>query len=109
MNQTVFRSDAPNPMSVCQITGEHYDLKAAFMILREKIMLRYAMLCRGEKEILRRDYFRKLYRMMDFFPYKDASGVFLAKIEDVEPIGTLVLRLENGELRKYAFKEVSFV
>lgn len=109
MNQTIFRSDAPNPISVSQITGEHYDLKAALAVLREKIMRRYEMLRRGEKEALRQSYFERLYRQDYFYPFQDAAGAFQAKIEDVVPIGTLLLRLENGELRRYAFKEVSFI
>jgi BirA family biotin operon repressor/biotin-[acetyl-CoA-carboxylase] ligase len=109
VNQTEWRSDAPNPISVSQITGEHYDLKAALAVLREKIMQRYEMLRRGEKEALRQSYFEMLYRQDDFYSYQDAAGTFHAEIEDVEPIGTLLLRLENGELRRYAFKEVSFI
>ncbi len=109
MNQTIFRGDAPNPISVSQITGEHYDLEAALEVLREKIMRRYEMLRRGEKEALRQSYLKRLYRQDGFYPYQDAAGTFHAEIEDVEPIGTLLLRLDNGELRRYAFKEVSFI
>ena len=38
--------------------------------------------------------------------YKDASGFFNAVIEDVEPDGHLLLRSDDGRLRRYAFKEV---
>ena len=51
-----------------------------------------------------------LYRVNDYYWYEDATGRFQAMIEDVLPSGHLLLRtLEGDEVRKYAFKEVTFV
>jgi BirA family biotin operon repressor/biotin-[acetyl-CoA-carboxylase] ligase len=108
MNQTVFRSDAPNPVSAKQITGKSYDLEAAVHAVQSAILNRYMQLLRDEKEKIREDYFNKLYQKCGYFNYKDESGGFSARIVDILNDGLLVLETEAGEERTYAFKEVSF-
>ena len=41
--------------------------------------------------------------------FYDAEGLFTAVIEDVEPMGHLLLRRSNGTLSRYAFKEVEML
>jgi BirA family biotin operon repressor/biotin-[acetyl-CoA-carboxylase] ligase len=50
-----------------------------------------------------------LYRRNGLHTYADATGTFQARIIDVEPSGHLVLECENGEQRRYDFKEVRFL
>jgi BirA family biotin operon repressor/biotin-[acetyl-CoA-carboxylase] ligase len=50
-----------------------------------------------------------LYRRKGFHPYTDKDGVFMAEITGVEDDGHLLLSDDNGKMRRYAFKEVSFV
>ncbi len=109
VNQTAFRSNAPNPVSVKQITGKSYDLNLAVTAVREAILKRYMQLLRDEKEQIRKDYFDCLYRGKGYFGYRDNSGEFLAGIKDIRKDGLLVLETNRGEERVYAFKEVSFV
>ena len=102
VNQREFQSDAPNPISLWQITGQETNRQA----LLEDII------CRMESYMLqdvRERYMQTLYRRKGFHPYCDAQGAFMARIEDVEEDGHLVLMTEDGERRRYAFKEVSFV
>jgi hypothetical protein len=55
-------------------------------------------------------YLSRLYRGSGLHPYQDATTGerFQAAIADVEPGGALHLRTENGEERRYMFKEVKF-
>lgn len=109
VNQTVFRSDAPNPVSLSQITGDVYDLDKLldrFMCLFFK---HYVKIVKGELLSLRQDYFHSLYRKDGYFPYKDENGEFNARIDAVEPSGHLILEEKSGAKRRYAFKEVSFI
>jgi len=55
------------------------------------------------------EYQSMLYRRKGFHPYADKDGAFMAEIIDVEDDGHLLLRDDNGQLRRYAFKEVTFV
>ena len=76
VNQEVFTSNAPNPVSLKQITGKEMD--------REKILS---------------DIYSKLltlYREMDFERIQ----------HDYQPDGKLILTMENGERKEYYFIEV---
>jgi BirA family biotin operon repressor/biotin-[acetyl-CoA-carboxylase] ligase len=109
INQTVFKGDAPNPVSVRQINGETYDLNLAIGFVRDAILKRYMQLLRDEKGQIRKDYTDALYRGKGYFIYKDKSGDFLACIKEIRDTGILVLETDAGEKRAYAFKEVAFV
>ena len=102
VNQRVFRSDAPNPVSLWQICEHETDCE---QLLRD-------ILCCFKKyyvQDVRKQYRSMLYRRQGFHPYTDQNGVFMAAIHDVEDDGHLVLRDESGNDRRYAFKEVQFV
>ena len=111
LNQITFRSDAPNPISLTQITGQHYDPSDVLQrwyeaFLRLRLWLEYA--ADSEDDIHSR-YLRALYRRDGFHPYADADGPFSASIEGIEPTGHLRLRRPDGRVSRYAFKEVRFL
>lgn len=108
VNQTHFASDAPNPVSLCQITGERYDLDMLLRQLLEATSRRYEM-CLMYRDQLQSDYMEMLYRREGFYRYRDKTGIFEACIEDVRPDGMLILRDDHGARRMYAFKEVTFI
>ena len=112
VNQEVFYSDAPNPVSLKQILGVEVDLQELLKKVLHCITGGYRML-EGDfdinQPILSVMYRKYLYRKEGLFPYRDAQGEFLAEYHEVEPDGHLVLKDEQGTLRRYAFKEVSFV
>lgn len=109
VNQTVFTSPAPNPVSLKQITGQKYDTTGLLRQILQRLGRYYRQLETGEKEQIHRQYLNTLYRQKGFFTYRDKDGTFEAEIADVEPAGMLVLRRPDGSVRKYAFKEVSFI
>ena len=119
VNQTEFRSDAPNPISLRQITGQEQDI--------DKLMQRlYNEVQKATEEDVW-DYYRAhLYRREGYWPYVErevsteptmnansqepiAKSLFRARIEDVLPTGELVLRDEEGKQRKYHFKQVRYI
>ncbi|MDE6480382.1 MAG: biotin--[acetyl-CoA-carboxylase] ligase [Muribaculaceae bacterium] len=113
VNQTLFLSDAPNPVSMKQITGKTYDLKLLEKEIAE-IMEGRLKLIRTEEErlALHKEFFGKLWRGDGrLHPFADtATGEnFMASIEDIAFHGPMTLRLSDGSLRTYAFKEVSFL
>jgi BirA family biotin operon repressor/biotin-[acetyl-CoA-carboxylase] ligase len=109
INQEIFRSDAPNPVSLRQITGKEYELDEVLLGILIRTQQYYTALRRGEKRTIADTYFRALYRRDGLYPYRDAQGLFRARIKDILPSGTLVLLEENGRERHYNFKEVAFV
>ena len=61
------------------------------------------------KQSLHYEYMNNLYRRTGYHNYSTPEGEhFRAEIEDIGPQGHLTLRLESGELRTFAFKEVIF-
>ena len=99
VNQAQFFSDAPNPVSLYQITGKETDHEE----LLSRIIGAFTL------DVDPFDYRARLYRHEGFHPYRDKEGDFEAELETVEDDGHLVLRDRQGRLRRYAFKEVTFL
>ena len=116
VNQTEWTSDAPNPVSLKQITGREYDIDALMQQL-------YAEIHKALDEDVWEEYNAHLYRREGFWPFverevttaptmnagPDTKGVFMARIEDILPTGEIVLRDEKEQQRIYHFKQVRYV
>lgn len=112
INQDVFRSNAPNPVSLKQILGAEIKIEEVMMKVVHGIVGGYRLL-ESHFDItfqsIRLLYRKHLYRHKGLFPYRDAEGDFLAEYQEVEPDGHLILKDEQGTLRRYAFKEIEFI
>ncbi len=113
LNQTVFCSSAPNPVSLKQITGRNYDAPTVLDGFLHRLHTYYEALRHDENgrfaASIARRYAEALFRREGLYPYEDADGRFLARLADVEPDGRFVLQDETGRLRKYLFKEVQYI
>ncbi|MCM1309850.1 MAG: biotin--[acetyl-CoA-carboxylase] ligase [Bacteroides sp.] len=97
VNQTEFRSDAPNPVSLRQLTGREYDLKAT---AERMIALIISRLGRDNHA----EYRSRLWRGMGEWLWRTPGGeIFSAAIVDVLPDGRLCL---SGRRDPYPFKSV---
>ena len=128
VNQTEWLSNAPNPVSMRQISGEEYHIHELMRTLMDEIHTVLAM----ESEEVWSYYRAHLYRREGFWPFverevsiapttnyspslEERDGerleqpIFLAKIEDVRTDGELELRDQDGNLRTYHFKQVRYV
>lgn len=108
VNQEQFFSNAPNPVSLFQITGETYDRRKLLSDFLDCFFTYYDLLMQGKEEEIQSSYMEALYHGDGFYPYSDAQGDFEAEIHAIEPTGHLILQLRGGEQRRYAFKEVTF-
>lgn len=109
VNQTVFRSDAPNPVSLCQVTGKTHETVFILAAVIKRFKNFWQKLQKEDTDEIARHYASRLYRREGFHRYEDSDGCFEAEIHEVEPSGHLVLADRNGRLRRYAFKEVRFL
>ena len=109
VNQTRFLSDAPNPVSLAQILGKEVDRDQVLESILHQFNHYYGMMEREQFAELHNRYMQYLYRKNDMHSYADATGTFQARIIDVESTGHLVLECQNGEQRRYDFKEVKFL
>ena len=104
VNQLCFVSDAPNPVSMANVTGRQFDREQLLQELLEAFQQEWADL-----EGVRERYLQQLYRRKGFFRYRDAYGECTAEIVTVEADGHLVLQDVDGRTNRYAFKEIQFV
>ena len=109
INQTRFLGDAPNPVSLAQILGKEVDRDQVLESILHQFNHYYGMMEREQFAELHNRYMQYLYRKNGMHSYADATGTFQACIIDVEPTGHLVLECQNGEQRRYDFKEVKFL
>ncbi len=106
VNQRVFVSDAPNPVSIIQLTGRETALDPMLESLVEDIVARTDAYCSDpDIDALRHYYMSALIRTEGSHKFEDADGPFEAHIVDVAPDG--LLTLSNG--RSYHFKEVTYI
>ena len=109
INQEIFRSDAPNPVSLTQITGKAYDREEVLARFLRIFFNYYFLLLQEKEEEIRTAYMAALYHGDGYYSYIDENGPFEACIHAIEPTGHLILQLHDGERRRYAFKEVTTV
>lgn len=113
INQEIFRSDAPNPVSLKQVTGEAHNRNEILAHILKRIEAYYQKIQSEEAASFMNEinirYARSLFRRRGFHPYQDANGRFLARLLRVEPDGRFVLEDENGKEREYLFKEVQYM
>lgn len=112
VNQEVFLSDAPNPISLCEIIGRKVDRMTLLQDVMEEIRSLYSQLQEGDEDMgksLAVNYFQQLYRKKGYHRYKDKDGEFSAKLLMVEPDGRLVLEDEGQRQRSYLFKEIQYI
>lgn len=109
INQQVFHSDAPNPVSLAQIMGKNQDRDAVLLSILEKFHRLLQDIGQGETEQIISAYHKLLFRRDGFHLYRDENGIFSAAIDHVEPMGPICLKDESGNLRYYAFKEIKVI
>lgn len=113
LNQQTFHSDAPNPVSVIQLTGNPVDSQQLLIALLTAIKRNLDTLTAGDTATLHSAYMERLWRGDGkSYPFYDvqAGERFTATVYAVEPLGHLVLRTHpDGSLRRYAFKEVTWL
>lgn len=109
VNQTVFHSDAPNPVSLCQVIGRDVDRMALLRDIVNRFDDGLTDLRNGNYGKISALYMSHLYRSHGFHAFRDSGGDFEAAIVEVEDDGHLILRDRNDVIRSYSFKEIEFV
>lgn len=109
VNQHIFLSDAPNPVSLSQLKGMEFDRDEVLSLLIQSIGKWYKMLKQKKFSEIDTAYRNRLYRLGVEAKYKDESGNFIGTIVGIDPIGQLMIEKSSGEVRSYFFKEVAFL
>lgn len=116
VNQEIFLSDAPNPISLKNITGQEHDLDILLQDILKRFSVYYTKLQKdflrpsldGMRSWLDYQYHKHLYRRTGLHAYADKYGTFQAEIVRVAENGIITLRRDDGTLSSYEFKELRF-
>ena len=108
VNQTIFRSEAPNPVSLQLLTNQHFDCEVVLAEVLSGINSYYELLLQEEFDRIDRDYVSALYRLNEKHLFRTEGEDFSGEIIGVNEIGQLLIRKENGEILEFHFKEVEF-
>ena len=108
VNQTEFKSDAPNPVSLKQILGKEVNREELLQHIIEAFERNYELIRSANYGTIAAMYHDALYRSKGFYTYEDANGVFEGAIVEVEDDGHLILRDKEGSIRSYEFKEIKY-
>lgn len=119
INQTEWRSNAPNPISMKQITGKEYN--------HEQLLAEWIEAMKSWETVstdeLSSAYLQRIYRRKGWYQYVErevslaptaiapanTEGVFLAEFLGISKQGELLLRHQTGEEKSYHFKQIRFV
>ena len=102
VNQVQFVSDAPNPVSLAQITGKQVALMLLLNSIVEAFLAQWDLLKAGQTHLIAARYNASLYRATGFHRYNDKQGAFDAELVGVETDGLITLRDRQGQLRTYS-------
>ena len=103
VNQQVFPSDALNPVSMWQLTGQETNREALLEAFLQAFNEAW------ESETISKAYRQRLYRREGYHAFCDKDGRFEAKLRNVLNDGMLVLEDREGQRRNYAFKEIKYI
>ena len=109
VNQTQFKSNAPNPVSLKMITGIEYNLETLLQKLLNCIFDRYANLHFEKTTKIETDYQNALYRLMEWHNYIVNGAIVHSRITGTSEYGQLLLENKSGKIQVCDLNEVKFI
>jgi BirA family transcriptional regulator, biotin operon repressor / biotin---[acetyl-CoA-carboxylase] ligase len=109
LNQERFVSDAPNPVSLKQITGKDYKIEDVALKIWELLSFWFENLQSRSFSEIDLIYFNQLFRANEWALFAKQGIQFEARITEIGDFGQLILEKRNGVSSEYMFKEVEFV
>lgn len=109
INQETFPPEANNAISLMNITGKFYEIMSVMKKILSKFEDMYDDIHSAKFNSIHNTYIKRLYKSDGIHNYRDNEGqTFDASFKEILPSGHIVLLLENGEERTFAFKELIY-
>jgi BirA family biotin operon repressor/biotin-[acetyl-CoA-carboxylase] ligase len=108
VNQQVFHSDVPNPVSLYELLKEDVSLNEVLSIFESQFARRYAQLQSGDYESLKHDYLASLYQYKEWKNYRSNNQDFRGRILGIDQYGFLRIETPDGE-HSFDIKEVEYI
>ncbi|MDR2910893.1 MAG: biotin--[acetyl-CoA-carboxylase] ligase [Bacteroidales bacterium] len=109
VNQKQFISNAPNPVSLTNITGKYYDIEILAAKIYDLVFRYYSMLKEEKTDQINLQYFDKLFRKNTWAKFRKEGLEFEARIIGIGKFGQLQLENRDNTVSEYMFKEIEYV
>jgi BirA family biotin operon repressor/biotin-[acetyl-CoA-carboxylase] ligase len=109
VNQMQFGNYRPEAISLKQILGRDVDSEELLFSIYDEIMSRYLMIKDGNELEVTNDYFKKLFRMGEWWKYRAEGAEFDARITGTDEFGRLRLEDRNGTITHWPFKGIEMI
>ncbi len=108
VNQSEFKSDAPNPISLNKIIGNEIEIYELFKTILDQISIWYEILKDGWHEKINESYEKHIYKRDGYHTFNANGNSLYAKIIGIADDGELLLKTAEGDKLGFYFKEVEF-
>lgn len=110
VNQSLFRENLPNPVSMTNLTGKFYNLDEMFYEIVSILRRRLSELQKENFPALKEEYMKKLLGLNRTLIYSSEGKIFKGVIKDVDSHGYITIFNENaGEEKTYDFNQVNLI
>ena len=109
LNQKEFPADIPNATSVFLSSGKESDIEKSVLSLYSSVVESLKKLDMKLNAEIKPSYLQSLYGLGVQLSFRDLNGEFKGIIQGVEDTGELIIMDNEGNQRKYAFKEVEMI
>jgi BirA family biotin operon repressor/biotin-[acetyl-CoA-carboxylase] ligase len=109
VNQLVFKSGAPNPVSLMMITQSEIKTNDVIASISQSLMQWYNLLKLGKTDIINHTYHNSLYKLNISAGYKTETSEFTGVIKGTDDYGRLLIENEDRIIQAFDFKDVSFL
>ncbi len=108
VNQLVFKSDAPNPVSLVQLTSSDFIVLNEIDMLIKELQTYYKWIIESP-QLLIDTYHQLLYQKDEWHLYATNKKQFQGKIKGVDQFGQLMLKTEEREICVFDIKDIRFL
>lgn len=109
LNQEVFASGAPNPVSLKQLANKEYEINKVLQQFLRNFDSLYYLLRMGRMTDIEKAYLNRLLGKNEWRIYRRENHEFEAQITGIGEFGKLQMEDRSGQPLEFMFKEVEFV
>ncbi len=108
VNQEIFKSNAPNPISLINLLGKEIDVNEVMNIFFNKFEKKYSLLKDENFNIIREEYLKKLFRINKEHLFIIDNKRVKGMIVGIDEFGFLQIKINNN-IKSFDIKDVKYV
>jgi BirA family biotin operon repressor/biotin-[acetyl-CoA-carboxylase] ligase len=109
INQAAFSPNLPNPASLVHFTNKELCIEQVLRKSIAQIKHYYQQVIHNGAESINENYLSRLYQINQWQSYQTDMGTFRGRIIGVDAYGFLQIEDQQGKIRSYDVKQVSYL